>query len=180
MQRAGFLLLGLVLAGCAGPAASPGGVVMAAPAARHGDGCGMAQLGDTVLRQVNAARAAGQVCGGQAMAPAGALVWHPALAAAASRHSGDMAARDYFDHGSPEGERVRHRVVQQGYAWRAVGENLAGGDTTVRGVIAGWLASETHCRNMMNPEFSEAGVACVRRSGTTWGAYWTLVMATRR
>lgn len=180
MQKRALLLLGLAFTGCAGPDASLTGVVRAAPAARHGDGCTMANLGETVLREVNAARAAGQVCGGQAMPPAPAMAWHPALAGAASRHSEDMARRDYFDHSSPEGERVRHRVVQQGYAWGAVGENLAGGDTTVRGVIGGWLASETHCRNMMNPGFSEAGVACVRRPGTAWGAYWTLVMASRR
>lgn len=108
------------------------------------------------------------------------LAWNRALAEAAEQHSVDMAARRYFDHVSPDGKRVSHRVTAQGYKWRTVGENLAGGDVTVAGVISGWLKSPEHCQNMMSPAFADLGVACVRQAGSQWGNYWTMVLAARR
>jgi uncharacterized protein YkwD len=91
-----------------------------------------------------------------------------------------MARRNYFDHATPEGKHVGPRVTAEGYSWRAIGENIAGGDRTIDGVMRGWTASEGHCRNMMSPEYSEIGVACVERGGTTWGTYWTMVLGRRR
>jgi uncharacterized protein YkwD len=114
------------------------------------------------------------------MPPVAQLAWNDALFSAAARHSADMARRDYFEHASPEGHRVGARVTSEGYSWRAVGENIAGGDRTVDGVMRGWTASESHCRNMMSAEFSEVGVACVERSNSTWGTYWTMVLGRRR
>ncbi len=111
------------------------------------------------------------------MAP---LLWNRALAEAAEQHSVDMAARRYFDHADPDGKRVSNRVLAQGYRWRVVGENLAGGDTTVAGVMAGWLGSPAHCKNLMGPAYAEVGVSCVRQPGSQWGTYWTMVLAARR
>jgi uncharacterized protein YkwD len=84
------------------------------------------------------------------------------------------------DHSSPDGKRVAQRATAEGYKWRAIGENIAGGDTSVDALMAGWIASSTHCRNMMDPGFTEVGVACVQRNGTTWGTYWTMVLGRRR
>lgn len=91
-----------------------------------------------------------------------------------------MVARQYFDHASPDGKRVSQRVTAEGYKWRMVGENLAAGDTTVSGVLSGWLGSPEQCQNLMSPAYAEVGVACVRQPGSKWGTYWTMVFATRR
>lgn len=142
--------------------------------------CGISRLRDTVLRQVNAARSVARSCGARPMKAAHDLAWSRPLAEAAERHSVDMAARRFFDHVNPDGQRVSQRVSAQGYKWRTVGENLAGGDTSVADVIAGWLGSPEHCQNMMNPAYAEVGVACVRQPGSKWGNYWTMVLGTRR
>ncbi|MDB5946194.1 MAG: hypothetical protein JWQ33_1220 [Ramlibacter sp.] len=142
--------------------------------------CGISHLRDSVLKRINAARAAARSCGARHMQAARPLVWDRALAEAAEQHSVDMAARRYFDHVSPDGKRVSQRVSAQGYRWRLVGENLAGGDTTVAGVIAGWLGSPEHCENLMGQAYAEVGVSCVRQPGSQWGTYWTMVLATRR
>ncbi len=113
------------------------------------------------------------------MTAARPLAWNARLAEAAELHSVDMAARRYFDHVSPDGKRVSQRVAAQGYPWRMVGENLAGGDTTVAGVISGWLASPGHCKNLMSPAYAEVAVSCVRQPGSQWGNYWTMVLANR-
>jgi uncharacterized protein YkwD len=142
--------------------------------------CGISRLRDTVLKQVNAARAMARSCGAKPMKAARELAWNRSLAEAAEQHSVDMAARRFFAHINPDGQRVSQRVSAQGYKWRTVGENLAGGDSTVAGVIAGWLGSPEHCQNMMSPAYAEVGVACVRQPGSKWGNYWTMVLATRR
>lgn len=185
------LALAAVMTGCAlrpapavaAPSAAP--ARLARPAAPVGGGeitsdCGISRLRDSVLKQVNAARAVARSCGAKQLPAAGELAWNRALAEAAERHSVDMAAHRYFDHVSPDGTRVSQRVTAQGYKWRMVGENLAGGDATVAGVIAGWLGSPEHCHNMMNPAYTEVGVGCVRQPGSKWGNYWTMVLATRR
>ncbi|MBN2028410.1 MAG: CAP domain-containing protein [Actinobacteria bacterium] len=43
------------------------------------------------------------------------LQWDQALASIAYGHSGDMAARDYFDHLSPEGDDFADRYEEAGY-----------------------------------------------------------------
>jgi uncharacterized protein YkwD len=185
--------LATMLAGCALPAPTllpsmrsvPGAVARGQRQAGPVDDeitsdCGISHLRDSVLRQINSARAVARSCGARPMQPARALVWNKALAEAAEQHSVDMTARRYFDHVSPEGRRVSQRVLAQGYRWRIVGENLAGGDTTVKGVISGWLHSPEHCENLMNPAYADIGVSCVRQPGSQWGTYWTMVLATRR
>ena len=88
-----------------------------------------------------------------------------------------MASRNYFSHTSPEGGDAASRATAEGYAWSALGENIAAGDVSVEGVMTTWLGSEGHCRNIMNPVFKDVAVACVARAGTTWGTYWTMVLA---
>lgn len=145
---------------------------------RHG--CGIRALRENILRDVNAARAKGRSCGTRQLPPAPPLAWNDALFSAAARHSADMARRDYFAHDSPEGTRVGARVTAEGYPWRSIGENIAGGDRSVEVVVRGWMDSPGHCANIMNREFSEIGAACVERPDTTWGTYWTMVLGRRR
>lgn len=135
---------------------------------------------EALLKQVNAARAAARSCGARRMGAVRPVAWNTGLETAALRHSVDMAGRDYFDHLAPDGKRVAQRVTAQGYKWRTVGENLAGGDSTVPGVMKGWLNSPEHCQNIMSPAYSEIGVACASQPGTRWENYWTMVLATRR
>lgn len=190
--RCWTLVLALVAAGCAqrpatAPVVPPKSAVTTRPArisvpagTEITSDCGVSRLRDTVLKQVNAARAMPRSCGARPMKAARELAWNRSLAEAAEQHSVDMAARRFFDHINPDGQRVSQRVSAQGYKWRMVGENLAGGDTTVADVIAGWLGSPEHCQNMMSPAYAEVGVACVRQPGSKWGNYWTMVLATRR
>jgi uncharacterized protein YkwD len=133
-----------------------------------------------VLEHVNAARSLARDCGDTRMVPAPPLVWNDILFEAAADHSRDMANRNFFDHTGRDGNRVTQRATARGYVWRAIGENIAGGDGSVDRVMDGWLRSPGHCRNIMNPEYADVAVACVERDGTRWGTYWTMVLGRRR
>lgn len=91
------------------------------------------------------------------------------LVAAARGHSADMAARDYFDHVSPEGEGPGDRAAAQGYTqWS--GENIALGHPSAEAVVDGWMDSDGHRANILNCESRAIGVGAVDSSR---GIYWT-------
>lgn len=124
-----------------------------------------------MLDAVNAARAETQVCDGEIRRPVGPLVWSDRLEAAAARHSRDMHAHAHFAHVGTDGSDVGERATDAGYRWRLVGENIAVGQRSVDEVVAAWLASPSHCRQVMDPRVIEIGAA-------EDGRYWTQVFGT--
>lgn len=169
----------LLLSACATNPGVPAGANTRSMGASLAPDCGGAHP-QQVLQRVNQARAQRQQCGRKPMSAAPALRWDAALYNAATGHSADMARRNYFDHRSPEGLQVRQRVGSSNYKFRVIGENLAGGDTSVEEVVQGWLDSPEHCENMMNPEFVDVAVACVAQPGSTYGTYWTMLLGRPR
>lgn len=141
--------------------------------------CEVPGVQEAILQHVNAVRAKGYRCGGQGHAATRPVAWNGQLQAAAAGHSQDMAEQNYFAHQSLRGTQAAQRADAAGYKWRSVGENIAAGDTSVPSVVRGWLDSAEHCRNIMDPAYTEIAVACMARPGTTYGTYWTMVLGRR-
>ncbi|MGW0535370.1 sigma-70 family RNA polymerase sigma factor [Streptomyces sp. NPDC003032] len=97
------------------------------------------------------------------------------LAAAATKHSADMAARDYFDHTSPDGTDPGDRITAAGYRWSTYGENIARGQRTPASVMDSWMNSSGHRANILNCDFKELGVGIHNGSGGPW---WTQAFGT--
>jgi len=91
-----------------------------------------------------------------------ALQWNARLERAARAHAADMAEMEYFSHRSLNGDELKTRVDRQDYAWSAIGENIARGQRTAAEVSRAWQDSPGHRRNMLDPEFTEIGVAVVK------------------
>jgi uncharacterized protein YkwD len=83
-----------------------------------------------------------------------------------------MARRGYFDHAGADGSSPPERVTRGGYDWRIAGENLALGRMTAREAVDGWLASPGHCANIMDPRFTETGVALAPGRERDQPTYW--------
>ena len=122
------------------------------------------------MRLVNLARASGGSCGGVAYPPVPALKWNTNLAAAAQGHASDMATKNYFDHTSQDGRTFDQRITAAGYIWSSAAENIAAGQATPAEVMAGWLASTGHCKNIFSAALTELGVGYAE--GGTYGKYW--------
>jgi uncharacterized protein YkwD len=89
-----------------------------------------------------------------------------------------MAAQNYFSHTSADGRTFDQRVTAAGYAWRALAENIAAGYGTVQAVVDGWMGSDGHCANIMNPNLRDIGVACATgTTRSTYSNYWTMDLA---
>jgi uncharacterized protein YkwD len=88
------------------------------------------------------------------------------LSRAAGRHARDMVARRYFAHDEPSGPTVVDRILHSGYlerfgSWK-VGENLGwgwGGGASPAAIVASWMKSPPHRRNILNRKFRDVGVA---------------------
>jgi uncharacterized protein YkwD len=125
-----------------------------------------------VLELVNAARGERRRCGLRRLGPAPPLAASAALLRAAAAHSADMASRGVMDHAGGDGSTPAERATRAGYAWRTVGENVAQGQSSPEQVVDEWLGSPRHCANIMDPDFSEMGVAV---ASSPQGVFWAQV-----
>ena len=77
----------------------------------------------------------------------------------------------YFDHYGPDGESAFTELAARGVTYRLAGENLARNNfldaKTVAAAFDALMASAGHRANILEPRFSEAGVAAVL-TGHMW------------
>ena len=132
------------------------------------------------LQLINDARAQARNCGTDFFEATGQLSWNATLAQAAEGHSDDMAGNNFFSHTGSDGLGAADRAINAGYLWRTVGENIAAGRNTAAATVDDWLQSPGHCRNIMNPAFTEVAVVCVEDNASEYRHYWTNMLAAPR
>lgn len=138
------------------------------------------EVAERVLQLTNEARARSRRCGSKSFAAVPPLKLASKLTSAAREHSKDMARHSELEHEGTDGSTPFERVTRKGYVWRTVGENIAAGPTTAEEAMEGWLASPGHCENLMDPRFTETGIAYVVDADSESGVYWTQVFGTPR
>lgn len=136
------------------------------------------EIGVRVLELVNLARASARECGGKPFAAAPPVQWSERLAVTSARHAADMATHSYFSHDGRDGSKPSDRATQTGYIWRAVGENIAAGQSTAEAAVQGWIDSPPHCANLMSEKFTEMGAAYAVNPQSAMGIYWAQVFGT--
>ncbi|MBN1514520.1 MAG: CAP domain-containing protein [Phycisphaerae bacterium] len=105
-----------------------------------------------------------------------ALAVDPVLQAVAQAYAEIQAAQGFIGHTDLNGDTVDGRLNNAGYAWTAVGENLAYGPCTAEDVVQGWMNSEGHRTNLLRSVFTHTGLAVYR--GGEHRMYWVQVFAT--
>jgi uncharacterized protein YkwD len=83
------------------------------------------------------------------------------LSAAAQAKAQDMVAHDYWAHTSPNGVMPWSFISKSGYAYSTAGENLAYGFSNAEDAVSGWMNSNEHRANLLNPDFTEVGFGIV-------------------
>jgi uncharacterized protein YkwD len=105
------------------------------------------------------------------------LRFDPKLGEAAGSWSREMAEGDFFEHSD-----TRELAEEHGYEWRALGENIAAGQTTPEEVVEGWIGSPGHRANLLSEDFDELGVGYHFEENdggrAPYGHYWTQVFGT--
>jgi uncharacterized protein YkwD len=96
---------------------------------------------------------------------------------AALDHTRKQADDGQIYHVDPDdGSNPGERISRTGYTFSAWGENVAAGYRTAQDVMKGWMDSPGHCRNILNPGFTEIGVGYVT-GGAVFGTFWTQAFA---
>ena len=88
-----------------------------------------------------------------------ALVGNTKLASSTSLKLGDIQQYHYWAHQNPETKVAWWQPIwNSGYRGK-VGENLARGFSTEKGVVEGWLKSPAHRANLLNSNYRTYGVS---------------------
>jgi Cysteine-rich secretory protein family len=87
------------------------------------------------------------------------LTENPLLDEAAKEKANDMATNNYFAHTSPSGLSPWYWFEQVGYGFTYAGENLAVNFTDSQDVTNAWMNSTEHRENILNPNFTQIGMA---------------------
>lgn len=151
------------------------------------------KLKQQYLHAVNKVRSQGRNCGSAGyFAAASAVRWSDALYKAAYEHSHDMSQSKLFSHQGSSGSsdwtaKVQHldkgssfkaRIENNGYKqWKNIAENIEMGSSTVDSAMDHWVGADKHCANIMNPDFTDVGMAYVKKPGSHSTYYWTQTFA---
>ncbi|HCM92138.1 MAG TPA: hypothetical protein DIS78_06215 [Lachnospiraceae bacterium] len=117
---------------------------------------------DTVVREVNARRAAAGV------AP---LSSDTTLNYVATQRVKETTKK--FSHTRPNGRESVTILSDYGVSAGRTGENIACCIASPEGVVSAWANSPSHNRCMLNPDYSHAGVGTIVSDGVT---YWVLIL----
>lgn len=94
---------------------------------------------------------------------------------AAYLKSKDMFEQQYWGHDAPDGTKPWKWLIEVDYGYTKAGENLAKNFYTAEAVNAAWMNSTEHRKNILDPEYTEAGFAVA--SGSLQGKATTVVVA---
>jgi hypothetical protein len=107
------------------------------------------------------------------------LAFNAKLMASSRAHSIDQATKGFQGHDGTDGSHFDSRIIAQGYAWHALGENVFAYVQTPFfghvGLNADWgVADLDHRANIMNsdasfPTYKEIGISCVASSVKGFG-----------
>jgi uncharacterized protein YkwD len=152
----------VLLAGCAGEPRRAGPI-----SARTAERLAAARVDPAAATRIlNAYRA------GRGLGP---VRLDPALTAMAQRQADAMVARNEMSHDA--GGSFSARVASGDLDTARAAENIAAGQLSTQEVLETWRNSTSHDANLRMPEATRFGIALAKDAGTSYGAYWALVIA---
>ena len=130
------------------------------------DVCSDPPLGEVVLSQLFEAVNAERRKAG--LAP---LHREDTLMAVSDFYACRLADGGFFSHRDPfDNSTIDSRAIAFGYPFMKIGENLAAGQLSVDEVMEAWMASPGHRANILDPDFTEIGLAV--KLGGADGPFW--------
>lgn len=93
---------------------------------------------------------------------------------AATAKAQDMFSDQYWAHVAPDGTLPWQFIKESGYTYLVAGENLARDFSDTGSMVQAWMDSPTHRDNIVNPKYTEIGIAVV--DGELQGYETTLVV----
>ncbi len=134
---------------------------------------------EAMLDAINKVRSQSRTCGTKNYPATNKLQWNSKLEQSAIDFATDMAKNNYFglNHLDKNRRSYKERILATGYGegmkgTPATGENIAAGQRNLEDAISSWLASPSHCENIMNAKAKDFAMACGYNENSTYQAYW--------
>jgi len=126
---------------------------------------------------VSAQAAAAKVTAFRAEHGLGPVTVDTSLGAIAAGHARGMANADRLAHVLPSEGSFEARFKSAGY-WPAITvENIGAGYHNLDEAMAGWIASPSHRRNLLDKDVTRLGIAVAYNAEGKFHDYWTLILA---
>lgn len=108
------------------------------------------------------------------------LVLDEQLCIAACSRAAEIAYNNCFQHTRPDGSSCFTLLAGMGISYGHAGENIAAGQINAFEAVfggdseycPGWIDSERHYNNMINPDFHKLGVGVIRLDSFTYRTVW--------
>jgi len=94
------------------------------------------------------------------------------LHAAAQQRAEEYAANPALEHTRPGNKHFSTVFAEFDITWTACGENIAEGFTTPAAVVAGWMGSESHKKNILGQVYNYTHIGVGVCEGTDGKLYW--------
>lgn len=107
----------------------------------------------------------------------GQLIANQQLTAAAQLKAQDMVARNYWSHRTPDGQDPWVFINDVSYVYQRAGENLAYGFRSSESTVLGWMQSQSHRENMLDPNYQEVGFGIAEAKDYLGNGEATIVVA---
>ena len=100
------------------------------------------------------------------------LVYNPLLAQVALGQARMIVDHDALSHDFGPGLTLRERATAVGYHG-PIGENVAGGQTTLEEALQGWMNSSGHRFTLLSDMWTSVGMVVVHgKPGSKYGVFW--------
>ena len=97
----------------------------------------------------------------------------PSLCEAAEVRAAELLSS--FSHTRPNGQECFSALDGLGIPYGYAGENIAAGQKSPSEVMNSWINSPGHKKNIMNPNFTNIGIACYYDASAPYSYYWVQV-----
>ncbi|MBR5416722.1 MAG: hypothetical protein IK109_01675 [Clostridiales bacterium] len=79
-----------------------------------------------------------------------------------------------WGHTRPNGNKCTTAITDQGLSFSAASENISAGRWSAQDVVNGWMSSDGHRKNIMNPAYTKMGLGSVKvdNDPNGYGMYW--------
>ncbi len=102
-----------------------------------------------------------------------ALTMTTELNAAAQVRAVEISGQEDIEHERPDGSSCFTVLDEKNIFYYYAGENIAGGYKTPEAVVEGWMNSEGHRANILDPYYNKIGIGYYENTSNVYSYYWT-------
>ena len=95
------------------------------------------------------------------------------LCSAAQKRAVEISTQSDIQHTRPNGASCFTVLDEMNIPYFYAAENIAGGYLTPEAVVQGWMNSEDHRTNILNPYFNKIGIGFYKKDNSTYQYYWS-------